>query len=366
MRLTLFFSRRVSLKTWDETGMFEREVALYKHMQQRGVSVDFITYHPRDHDYQDRIPGIGIHTNRQLPDQRFYPRLIPALHAATLARADVIKTNQMKGAEFAALAARVWNKPLIARCGYLWSDFARRESGPGSEQEAWALRVEKQAFHTARAIIVTTDDMREAITRRFPTLADKINVIPNYVDTTLFSPPRITIQPEYDVVFIGRLAEQKNIAGLLGALARLPDVRAAIIGRGDLGEALRAQYGDLGGRLTWRDSIPHAEIPFWLHRARVFVLPSLYEGHPKTLIEAQACGTPVIGGNSPGIREIIQHGITGWLTALDSDSIAAAIRQLLADDALRAQLSAAGQRYAVQHYALDSVVERELALYRSL
>jgi glycosyltransferase involved in cell wall biosynthesis len=77
-----------------------------------------------------------------------------------------------------------------------------------------------------------------------------------------------------------------------------------------------------------------------------------------------ACGLPVIGGDSPGIRELIRHGENGWLCGTDAASIRQAIRTLLGDEALRRRLGQAARAFAVEHFSLDRVVELELEVLR--
>jgi glycosyltransferase involved in cell wall biosynthesis len=79
-----------------------------------------------------------------------------------------------------------------------------------------------------------------------------------------------------------------------------------------------------------------------------------------------ACGLPVIGADSPGIRELIVHGETGWLCGLDAKSIREAILYLLARPDLRAELGRNARRYVVENLSLERIVEMELALLREV
>src|SRR5262245_33930696 len=129
LRLVLFFSRGVSLQSWDKAGMLEREVALYRRLQSSGVCVTFVTYGDyRDRDYAKRLPGITILCNRWNLNLKRYMQRVHLIHGLPLMRANVIKSNQMPGADLALRAAKFWRKPLVARCGYLYGlDTLRRE-----------------------------------------------------------------------------------------------------------------------------------------------------------------------------------------------------------------------------------------------
>lgn len=360
IRLTLFFTRGVSLQEWAQNGMLDREVALYHALQERNVQTNFITHGlAYDLQYADRLKDIHIYCNRKGRSPERYESWLPFLHALPLLRSDVIKTNQMNGADLALRAARFYRKPLIARCGYLWSEFSEIEHGMGSPLAIKARRIEDDVFRAAHSIVVTTAMMRDSISKRLPEAASKLHVIPNFVETNRFVPMNLTA--EVDLLFIGRLHPQKNLENLLAAIRPL-EVTLRVIGSGPLEHDLRARFSDLNGRVQWLGNLPNAELPAQINRARMFILPSHYEGHPKTLIEAMACGKATIGGRSPGIREIIQHEKNGWLCETHPDSIRAAIQHLVQHPELREVLGKNARQFAVENYALDPLAEREYRL----
>ena len=361
MRLALFFTWRVSLKRWDELGILERETLLYRRLRERGVQVDFITYGDGDDlGYRDRLAGFGIRCNRWGLGRGLYRRLLPVLHLPALLRADVIKTNQMDGAVAALRAARLLGKPLVARSGYMRSANLAREKGADSLESAAARRDEDQVFQAAQAVVVTTPAMAEDVEHRLPGAASKTTVIPNCVDTEAFRPRGAA--PDIDVLFVGRLSPEKRIERLLAAAERAGAARIAVIGSGPEEADLKARFIHLGERVIWVGTLPNAELPDWYNRARVFVLPSLHEGQPKALIEAMACGAAVLGADAPGVRDMIDHGKTGWLCDTEVAPFADALRVLLEDDALRARLGNNARRYAEGNFSVDAAADAELAV----
>jgi glycosyltransferase involved in cell wall biosynthesis len=257
-------------------------------------------------------------------------------------------------------AAKFFWKPLVARCGYMWSKNAEREYGHDSSPAVEARRVEGKVFAEACRVVVTTDAMKRDIVARIPAAASKVSVIPNYVDTELFRPadrPRDRTM----LLFVGRIAREKNLESLLEAVRTL-DVKLTLIGEGRLRPELQARFGELGGRIAWEGNVPNSILPQYLNSAGLFVLPSLYEGHPKVLIEAMACATPALGADAPGIRELIRHGITGYLCGTDAASIRAAVIELLAQPELCETLGKNARRFVKQHYCLNRIAEMESAL----
>lgn len=366
LRLVLFFTRGVSLRTWEQVGMFEREVAVYQRLQEQGIQVSFVTYgDASDLRYAGRIPGICILCNRWHLPRRYYERWLPLLHGWYLWPADVYKTNQTNGADVALRAARRFDKPLVTRCGYVWSRFAARQQGADSEVARQARRQEAQVFTAADRVVVTAGHMKQYIAEQYGLANGKVAVIPNYVLTDLFRPdPEGTCQPGR-LCFVGRLNAQKNLFALLEAVRGL-GLELEIIGDGSQREALKAAAREKELDTRFLGNRPHAKLPQHFNTAEIFVLPSLYEGHPKTLLEAMACGRPVIGTDVPGIRELIKHRETGYLCGTSAEEIRTAIQEVLADAELRARMGRNAREFVVEHFALERVVEMELALLQEL
>ena len=103
-----------------------------------------------------------------------------------------------------------------------------------------------------------------------------------------------------------------------------------------------------------------------LNRCEAFVFPSRYEGTPKALLEAMACGVPVIAARSPGITEVVTHDQTGYLCGISALEIRAAISTVLKDPALRDRLGRDGARYVKDHHALMTAVDQELTIVTRL
>jgi glycosyltransferase involved in cell wall biosynthesis len=370
IKLVLFFTRGVSLETWDNVGMFEREVTLYRHLQEHGVQVSFVTYgHASDLAYADRLPGIRILCNRWGLSPRRYERWLPVLHGWHLWRADIYRTNQTNGAEVALRVALQFGKSFVARCGYMRSLHMRawREQGrPGADALVGeAEETERDVFHGADRVVVTTSALKAYTVEQYQLPGSKVRVIPNYVLTDLFRPDPEEGTPGNRLCFIGRLEALKNPVALLEAIQGL-DVELWMIGEGSLRKPLEEQACRLGLNVRFLGRVSHHQLPSCLNRCDLYVQPSLIEGHPKTVLEAMSCGLPVIGGDSPGIRELIKHGETGYLCGTSPQEIRAAICTVLGNNVLRRQLGEQAHRFVVEHFSLEHVLALELKLYEEL
>jgi glycosyltransferase involved in cell wall biosynthesis len=160
------------------------------------------------------------------------------------------------------------------------------------------------------------------------------------------------------IVAAGRLAEAKNYPLLIDALAilrRTVRARLFILGQGDRETAMREQIDRLG--LTDAVVLCGFQANPWafIARADVFALTSRYEGFGNVLVEAMACGVPVIATTSPGTREIVTDGVDGLLVDRhEPDAVAAALARVLTDAVLRQRL-AAGARISASRFALPAI-----------
>lgn len=359
--LVLFFTRGVSLRTWAMVGMLEREIAIYRRLLDQGFQVTFLTYGDRtDLDYAKTLGNIRILCNQESLPLEHYEKVVLTLHGDILRTAHAFKTNQTYGSELALLAAKHLKKPLIARCGYLWSWNAEREYGKDAPWTQEARRVEDKVFPAAQRVVVTTEAMRQTIIDRLPTIAKRVVVIPNYVDTDCFRPLLCPEEPN-TILFVGRIAPEKNLESLLRAIESLP-VTLILIGEGRLRSELQSRFAFLDKRVTWEGNVPNSQLPTFMNRASICVLPSFYEGHPKVILEAMACQKAVLGSDAPGIKELIRHGETGWLCGTDSLSIRSALEELLKRPALRSALGARAREFVSETYSLDRVMEQEVSL----
>jgi glycosyltransferase involved in cell wall biosynthesis len=364
LSLTLFFTQGVSLATWEAVGMLKREVALYRGLAQAGLGVRFVTYGgQQDAALAAHIPEIEILCNRRaLPDwlyARWAARRVPN------APGQIVKSNQVPGAQVALKAARRSGAAFVARCGYLFSLNEARQHGEQSARARAARQLESRIFPAADRAVVTTPVIRAALIERYSVDPERIRVIPNYVLTDHFAPAASLSHTPPRLVFVGRLASEKNLFALLEAVAPL-DVELLIIGEGPQRAELEAVAAKGKAAVSFLGAQPHLELPALLNSCDVYVQPSFYEGHPKTLIEAMSCGLPVIGGRVSGIEELIQHGQTGLLCETSPEGIRAPIHTLLDDSAMRERLGAAARQYVLEHFSLEKVLELELALYAEL
>jgi glycosyltransferase involved in cell wall biosynthesis len=213
----------------------------------------------------------------------------------------------------------------------------------------------------ARRLIAVSQATADEIVHLLNMPAEHIDVVPHGVEHTRFrSLPSSQVEafrqekglPERFVLFLGTLEPRKNLTTLVEAFARTKAVRQGcrlVIGggRGWYFQKIfqRVEELDLIDAVYFPGFVPSAELPLWYNAATVFVYPSLYEGFGMPLLEAMACGAPVIGARASCLPEVVgevgplvaPHDVAGLTNSLD---------RLLADADLRADLSQQGRERA--------------------
>lgn len=296
-------------------------------------------------------------------------------------RPDIVHSHGPRAHLFAGLALRGDNSvPLVSTAHGSFTQFAL-----GHEQEFGDLRkrlrllkyesMEKLTGHLADRFIAVSEATRRDLIELAGVPAAKVEVVYNGVEEQNFVEQqlqelrlRLECRPgDQLVVFAGRLAYHKG-AGFFtvaaGTVTKPPNVRFVIVGEGPMETEIRrrAARPPLAGRLTLTGRREDAVAI--IAAADLFVLPSLSEGLPLTLLEAAMCGRAVVASNTGGIPEIVKNGETGLLTPPgDAAALAGAIESLLADPAGWERMGVAARKLWEREFTADVMVDRTEELY---
>jgi glycosyltransferase involved in cell wall biosynthesis len=294
----------------------------------------------------------------------FYPQL-GALMARV--RPDLVHIDE-EPYNFATWhALRLAHRHTAKTLFFSWQNLLRRYPPPFSWLEREVLRSADAAIAGNRA---------SAEVWRAKGYAGPISVIPQFgVDPDIFqSPALIAPHASFTIGYAVRLVPEKGVDLLLRALAQLPSVaHARIVGSGpDLArlQALAAELG-LAERVTFETPLPSTRTALEFYaQLDCLVLPSLTrpnwkEQFGRVLIEAMACGVPVVGSTCGEIPNVI--GEAGLIFPEgDVDALAVRLRELLAGPELRQSLSAQGRARVLAHYTQKQIAAETVAVYHSL
>jgi glycogen synthase len=364
-------------------GMQLQVYLLAKALAARGISQDVITVRPPwepNYEVEGHITvfryGWPICTPRQM-------YAVPAFnHIMKIKCGDYDLVHCHSAQDLAAiplglLAARRARVPFIVSLHSSWQ-FTYIASGvyPRSRQFLGGL-IEKEGLRAADAVVVLTTRMAEILLSNGQMQTNKLFVIPDGVG--LHQPLRT---PEHKavaifnekygicggplVVYVGRLAQQKGVAYLIRAFAKLcgneKTAKLIIAGDGPYRAKLQRQATQEGisDRTVFTGFLHHDDVPLLMASASVLVVPSVYEEFGSVLLEAMAMGLPIIASRVGGICSIIRHNENGLLVSPKSPSeIADCIHLLLSNRSLALQLAGRAAKDA-QAYEFPIIAKKML------
>lgn len=248
----------------------------------------------------------------------------------------------------------------------------------GRGSDIYLYRHEKQfkriILKNSNAAIALTDDMKEAMQNIWNM---PICVIPNGIDLEKFNTLRkskthstkIAESDDKVILFVGRLHPIKGLSYLIEAMKiihqRYPKSRLLIVGDGDERDYLNmiVKNSNLNECVTFIGKVPNKSIPEYMALADILVLPSLSEGFPVVILEAMACGLPIVATKIRGNQEIIKDWDNGFLVEpRNSKNITEKVLLLLKDDKLR-QIIAGKNIEVAKRYSWESVARRVEEIY---
>lgn len=232
----------------------------------------------------------------------------------------------------AMLAARKAGLPLVA--GARGSDLRVRD--------AVSRALTRPVLNAAQRLLVVSEDLGRVATENYGADPARIRTIPNGCDASLFHPAdrgaartHLGIAADAEVVtYVGRLVAEKGLRELLDACRTLsaarPRLRLVLVGEGPMREEIAARLAaDTTLRVTLAGAQPPAEVARWMAASDLVTLPSYSEGHPNVLVEALACGRPVVATPVGGIPEVVDAESGILVPARDAQALAAGLAQAL-------------------------------------
>lgn len=212
--------------------------------------------------------------------------------------------------------------------------------------------------HTA--FLTFSDDTRDGLVQ-LGIPHENISVAQEGIDLSRYS-PKFEKTSIPTIIYVGRLVATKGLEHLLQAVAiassSIPALRLVVVGTGYAEDGLRtfSRRLGIGSIVEFVGYVSEEEKVRLLQDAHVLAMPSLREGWATPVLEANACGTPAVGTDVPGVRETIVHGKTGYLVPYgDADSLASRLLLLLLDSHQRREMGISAFR-RVQSYSLESTI----------
>jgi len=238
----------------------------------------------------------------------------------------------------------------------------------------WILR---RAVVASDRVILYSPHILKDVKRYASNLNEnKIRYIHNAVDINRFKPRE---EPsDKNLLYVGRVNEKKGVGDLIHALSslaqRFPSAKLLIIGSDPTGGAYIKQVKELAYKLgvdkniIFVGSVPNREMPSYYQKASVFLFASHGgEGIPRSILEAMACGVPVVATEIAGIPEAVKEGVTGFLVSpRNPQSIAEKTATILGNQDLRAELGRNARQMIEKEFSWEKMISRIVAVFKEV
>ena len=315
-----------------------------------GHGVDYLCNHYAGAPREEQQDGLRILRRGRQP---YFNLLVPWIYRSELKanRYDLIIEGIDKLPFFMPWFER--RVPVLCIVPHLFGSTVFREANPLVGAYVYALeRFIARAYSRCLFSVLSQSTQDDLVRRGIP--SGHIRVIRSGLTQTDYGAPAVKPASDHPVIlYLGRLKRYKGIALGLAAVralrAKYPRIEYQIVGTGDYRGALQRQVRAMGleGHVTFFDYVPHAQKRDLLQRATLLLYTSPKEGWGLSVIEANACGTPVVASDAPGLRESVVDGRTGFLVPHgDVAALAERMDRLLSDPALYERMRQEAIRWA--------------------
>jgi glycosyltransferase involved in cell wall biosynthesis len=228
-------------------------------------------------------------------------------------------------------------------------------------------------WHDADALVAVSSGLRSYAKETAPDLP--IQVIPNAIDLSAFTPPvqRETGGP-VRLLYVGRFNVFKNVETLIEAVGVLSQMEVGefemdLVGEGEQRPALERMVSELGltRRISFVGWVARERIADYYRGADVFVTATTWEGMPNTVLEAMACGLPIVGTQASGLCELVHDDLNGYLVPInDPTALAQALAGLINNGYERRRMGRQSRRLAEREFAWEYIAEQYVEVYEQV
>ena len=371
MKILLFFTYGTSLKDWETAGFIEREAEYYKFLSKE-FNIDFLFFTYGDTEdikiaekYFD-FEVIPIYKYKKNYKNKYLNFLnsfsFPFLIRKMKFDFDILRTNQLNGSWVSIILKYMTKKPLVIRTGYDIYSFKVKEKK--------SLIIQKFYFYLTHVSLRCADIYLSTsmvdisnLSKNFQNYKSKIFYIPNWIHDKSENP---NISTSFDqLISVGRLEAQKNYEVLIKNLEKT-NYKLNLVGEGFLMEDLKRLAKTLNVEVNFLGKVDYVKLMDLLKTMKIFISTSIYEGNPKSILEALNAGCVVVANRSENIEEIIEHDLNGILFSSEDNNLAKVLDELISDPSKLAYLSNAGFEYVQQNNALSKISKLEFQLLKKL
>ncbi len=375
MNILYFLTYGYNLKTWYDSGQLTREIKHFEKLHEEDENLNFVIFSygdETDSNYVDKdfIKVVPIYKYKKIYKWKFvnfinsffYKKFLKTVH---LENSEIIIQNQLLGCWIPILIRRKFNIPLIIRTGYDMYEFSIYENKSTIKKLLFKY-LTFLGLRYSDIYTVTSNCDKQFLIKNFSNkFSSKIKIRPNWVNIQDIALDKLNYtKNSKKIVSVGRIEKQKNYELIIRALEKT-DYELDIYGEGSLKHSLSQLAENLNVKVNFFGIVSNEELYIKLKGYRYYISSSIYEGNPKSVLEAMSAGCLVIASNIKNHLEFLtdQNSI---LFENNIKFLQDVLLSLEKNEENNVKLIINAQKTINEKYLLKKLVENELRDIKSL
>ncbi len=364
MKVAVFFTWDYSLTTWHESGTIARELKFFKNIEKnKDTSFTFFTYGgSSDIELASEHNLYEVHpiytTSKYLKNKLFrilLSFLIPFRIRNEIKNADIVFQNQLLGCWIPILIKKIYKKPLIIRTGYDMLDFAKKEKKSSLIIFLYKILTNFAVKNCDYFTVTSRSDLKR-FKINYPKYEHKFLLRPNWVKLEQLN--EFTSRHSNKVLAVGRLVYQKNFSFLISEFKNSKNnLEIDVVGSGPDKEKLLLQAKKYNVSINFLGNLNNNELLKLYQDYKFFISTSLFEGNPKSLLEAMGSGCVVFASNINNHSEIVTDNVNGFLFEIKDNHLIRKFELISKDDEILSKISTDAYKFISDVFSLNKSVD---------
>ena len=360
MKVAVFFTWDYSLTTWHESGTITRELKFFKNIaKNKDASFSFFTYGgSSDIKLSSEYNLYEVHPiyskSKYFKNKLFrilLSFLIPFKIRNEIKNADIVFQNQLLGCWIPILIKKIYKKPLIIRTGYDMLDFAKKEKKSSLIIFLYKI-LTNFAVKNCDYFTVTSKSDLNRFKINYTKYEQKFLLRPNWVKLGQLN--KFAGRHSNKVLAVGRLVYQKNFSFLISEFKNSKNnLEIDVVGNGPDKEKLLAQAKKHNVSINFLGNLNNNELLKLYQNYKFFISTSLFEGNPKSLLEAMGSGCVVFASNINNHSEIITENENGFLFDIRDNNLSRKFELISKNDENLSKISTNAYKFISDVFSLN-------------
>jgi len=313
MKIAVFFTYDYGVETLIKAGIFERELKVYKNLNKKhDIDFKFFTYDVNNPYVHENFEFVSIYQHINRPKNKYLRLinsfLIPFKLKKNLLDCDLIHQHQLHGVWISLLINFLTKKPLLVRTGYDAYQFSINNK-ENFINRSFNRIITKYALKYADLYTVTSNEDFQFLKNKFNKIK-QISIVPNWIEENrVNNEKKLTNR----ILMVGRLEKQKNYLEAINFLEFNNSYTIDIVGTGAERKLIESVANKYNLKINFLENLNHEKLIKLYPKYYYFLSTSIFEGNPKSILEALNSGCIVFASNIANHRELIKDQLNGIL-----------------------------------------------------